>query len=214
MQMDPSVQDMPADEVIHVSAATDNVCQGIQNTHTDYSSEAHSTGDFEQEANNDNVNANAMECDPCLEVRRNCEASDEMFRHSVDVGADIVPQYIPEAPPANAQLTVEPESDQTSSIAPQTRFESPFKFFDHGHALRLHVTCRLSMLNTSFWTPWFGPPNLSIFATIGNQAGSELISTPTAGVLSLVSPEKQSSGFSSDFNSLQTFISDPGKAQI
>ena len=38
--------------------------------------------------------------------------------------------------------------------------------------MQLHVSCQRSMLIISFWTPWFGPPDLT-----------KLSSTPTAGVL-------------------------------
>ena len=51
-------------------------------------------------------------------------------------------------------------------------FESPWKFFGEIDAVQLYQTCMRSRLVISFWTPWFGPPDLT-----------KLTSTPTAGVL-------------------------------
>ena len=78
---------------------------------------------------------------------------------------------------------------------------SPWKFFEEPDARQLHQSWTRGMLNLSFWTPWFGPPDQLLL--------SRLFSSPFAGELPLIRKSD------TDSNLVQSYISvDPGKAHI
>ena len=96
--------------------------------------------------------------------------------------------------------------------------ESPWKLFDIATATQLRVTRVKSMLNLCFWTPWFGPPDQSVYPLLANSLASRLASLPSAGRLTSFSSEDLEVSAGSDLppctNSVHSSISDEGKALI